>query len=209
MTFSHSSWTCFEGKLSNPSGCSYFCSFLYKNFKVFSSENTWTSKCREIGEISVCLRQTSCFPRKTLELLQKFFSPKACMMLKFRPLYLFLSGMWVCDNRKRQFPLRDLCRENTTGMCEDKSDTSFCLCGKDKWICESKEQCIRKEDVCSGKWQCADGSDEAKEFCSNGWTCPDNHVYFWSKFAFHNSLMLRHQNHWMTATSKRQNNGKW
>ncbi len=89
-------------------------------------------------------------------------------------------GFWLCDKGAKQIPFETLCDKSGSDHCEDRSDLSFCLCGKYEWICEDNKECISKRTLCARKNipLCRDESDQKLSFCVKGWTCPDKYHFF-------------------------------
>lgn len=84
---------------------------------------------------------------------------------------LFFSGLWTCDRNQTHIPLDNLCESY---LCSDRSDLSFCECGKERWKCPNEPNCLDNEQVCNGYGGfggCADKADEDPELCDQ-WECP-------------------------------------
>ncbi len=80
---------------------------------------------------------------------------------------LLFSGSWVCDNNRKLIPLEGLCDEKTTESCLDRTDESFCDCGRGNWKCGFYE-CINLSFLCDGNCDCQKScSDEDESLCSH------------------------------------------
>ncbi len=87
-------------------------------------------------------------------------------------MHISFLGYWVCDKGETEISLQNLCSDY---FCQDKTDESFCECGKGKWKCPIDGKCIKDTEVCdkhSDGCHCVQCSDEDEEFCNNVWQCP-------------------------------------
>ncbi len=84
--------------------------------------------------------------------------------------------MWKCDSN-RTFPLEELCDEY---LCQDKTDKSFCECGKGLWKCPKGQKCIDVTTVCdrasNNQCNCPNCAEEDEYFCLELWRCPKGSI---------------------------------
>lgn len=94
---------------------------------------------------------------------------------------IFLPGSWICDKQALTVSFEDMCTEKATRHCQDRTDISFCMCGKHQWMCKNGHQCIKRNEVCNGNpdaFKCIDTSDEDEVMCNKFWSCPQRYVQF-------------------------------
>ncbi len=85
--------------------------------------------------------------------------------------HLLLSGFWLCDQNRTQFHLEILCEQY---QCADKTDESFCECGRGRWKCPTDGKCINSSKVCDKSDEgchCQHCADEQEEFCHSTSSC--------------------------------------
>ncbi len=73
----------------------------------------------------------------------------------------------MCDDNKTTFAVKDLCDGDPPWRCQDRTDESFCECGKMKWKCLNESSCIESVLLCDGDCDCQENcSDEDEGFCA-------------------------------------------
>ncbi len=96
-----------------------------------------------------------------------------------------MAGDFLCDRETKRIHVSKLCNSDQTAQCEDRTDISFCLCDKYKWLCKDQSKCIEPKDVCNKRGDnmepsehidCDDESDEDSQMCSNVWTCTEGFI---------------------------------
>lgn len=101
------------------------------------------------------------------------FGWRCCMFAFVEELtkqFLCETGNWTCDHDQTTFPFSLLCDGY---HCVDRTDESYCKCGREQWICLKQTECIPKSKVCDGICDCGtDCSDDAEHFCTSMWKCP-------------------------------------